>query len=267
MMKTLTFVLAIAMTVAFTTYCPAQDVEGSKDHPMFTRLSDFYITDYSVEDFGSHIFYDENNNEVEVEGEKTFIKYECDREVGALKIIRNFSNAIKKIGGKAYESDKNRVYLSLKQGNQETWAEVFAGESDYDLTIIEKAEVEQEITANAILKELNETGKAILYINFDTGKATIKKESLPIIEQIVAMMKQALDIKLSIEGHTDGDGSNEANQKLSEQRATAVVDAIVKGNIDKSRLTSAGFGEEKPIADNSTEAGKAKNRRVELIKK
>jgi outer membrane protein OmpA-like peptidoglycan-associated protein len=245
----------------------SQDIAGSKDHPMFNRLSGFYITDYSAEDFGSHLFYDENDNEVEVEGKKTFIKYESENEVGALKIIRNFSNAIKKIGGKALESSGNRVYLNIKQGNKETWAEVFAGDYDYDLTIIEKGEVEQEVTANAILKELNETGKAILYINFDSGKSTIKKESMPVVEQIIEMMKQAPDIKISVEGHTDSDGSNESNLKLSEARAKAVVEAITKGGINASRLSSAGFGEENPIADNSTSDGKAKNRRVELIKK
>lgn len=265
-MKTFTIILAVIIILLFTSYCPAQDVEESKDHPMFNRLSGFYITDYSYNDFGSHLFYDENDKEAEIEGEKTFIAYASDAEVGALKIIRNFSNAVKKIGGKAYESSGNRVYLYIKQGNKETWAEVFAGDSDYDLTIIEKGEVEQEITANAILKNLNETGRAILYINFDTGKSTIKQESLPIVEQIIEMMRQAPDIKIRVEGHTDSDGSNEANQKLSEQRASSVADAIIKGGIENLRLTSAGFGEEKPIADNSTADGKGKNRRVELIK-
>lgn len=263
-MKTIATVLVIFI---FCTISFSQDVEGSKDHPMFSRLSGFYITDYSVDEFGSHLFYDANDNEVTVEGIKTFIKYESENEVGALKIIRNFSNAIKKIGGTAYEQYNNRVYMYIKQGNKETWAEVFAGDYDYDLTIIEKGEVEQEITANAILKELNETGKAILYINFDSGKATIKKESMPIIEQIIEMMKQAPDIKLSVEGYTDSDGGTESNQKLSDARAKSVVEAIVKGGIDTSRLSSAGFGEENPIADNSTAEGKAKNRRVELIKK
>ena len=266
-MKTSTF-LQIFIPIFFIIFsCLAQDIEGSKDHPMFNRLTGFYITDYNVEEFGSHLFYDENDNEVEVEGIKTFIKYECECEPGALKIIRNFSNAIKKIGGKVLEQSGNRVYLHVTQGNKETWAEVFAGDSDYDLTIVEKSEVEQEITANLILKELNETGKAILYINFDTDKSTIKKESMPIIEQIIEMMRDASGIKLSVEGHTDSDGSNESNQLLSEQRAKAVVEAIVKAGIDKSRLSFIGYGEEKPIADNSTEEGKAKNRRVELIKK
>jgi outer membrane protein OmpA-like peptidoglycan-associated protein len=266
-MKPIIFVFVVIIILLFTSYCPAQDIEGSKDHPMFNRLAGFYIIDYSFNEFGSHIFYDENDQEVEVEGTKTFINYVSDTEVGALKIIRNFSNAVKTIGGKAYESSGNRVYLNIKQGNKETWAEVHAGDYDYYLTVIEKGEVEQEITANAILKELNETGKAILYINFDSGKSTIKNESMPVVEQIIEMMNQAKDIKLSIEGHTDSDGKNESNLKLSEARAKAVVEAITKGGIDKSRLNSAGFGEEKPIADNNTEEGKSKNRRVELIKK
>ena len=90
---------------------------------------------------------------------------------------------------------------------------------------------------------------------------------MAIIEQIIAMMQQSPDIELSVEGHTDSDGSTEANQLLSEQRAQSVVAAIVNGGIDKSRLSAAGFGEEKPISNNATEEGKAKNRRVELIKK
>jgi outer membrane protein OmpA-like peptidoglycan-associated protein len=263
-MKTILSVIAI---IIFCSLSFAQDIEGSKDHPMFNRLTGFFITQYEEEEFGSHIFYDVNDNELNVEGEKTFIRYESENEVGALKIIRNFSNAIKKIGGTAYESSGNRTYLYLKEGNKETWAEVFAGDYDYDLTIIEKGEVEQEVTANAILKELKETGKAILYINFDSGKSTIKKESMPVVEQIIEMMRLAPDIKISVEGHTDSDGSNESNLKLSEARAKAVVEAITKGGIDAARLSSAGFGEEKPISDNTTADGKAKNRRVELIKK
>lgn len=258
---TLTLLLFIFCSISFP-----QDMEGSKDHPMFNRLSGFYIVDYIAEDFGTYQFYYLDKDDV-VDGKKTYISYVSDKEVGALKIIRNFSNAIKKIGGQAFEEGENRVVLMLKKGNAETWAEVYAYSDSYNLTIIEKGEVEQEVTANAILKELNETGKAILYINFDTGKSTIKKESLPIIDQIIEMMKQAADVKLSVEGHTDSDGNNESNQKLSEGRAKSVVDAIVKGGIDASRLSSAGFGEEKLIADNTTEEGKAKNRRVELIKK
>jgi len=260
-------IITVLLLFIFCSPSFAQDIEGSKDHPMFNRISGFNITEYNVEEFGTHTFYIDPEKEEIVEGTKTTIHYECDCEEAPLKIVRNFTNAIKNIGGQIYEPFKSRGYMFLKQGNKETWAEVYAGDYYYDLTIVEKGEVEQEITANAILKELNETGKAILYINFDSGKSTIKKESMPIVEQIIEMMNQAKDIKLSVEGHTDSDGSNESNLKLSEARAKAVVEAITKGGIDAGRLSSAGFGEEKPIADNSTADGKAKNRRVELIKK
>ena len=259
--------LTILSLLIFCSLSFAQDIAGSKDHPMFNRISGFYITEYVEEDFATEEFVDENGNDIKVEGKRTYIRYECDCEEAPLKIIRNYSNAAKNIGGKSYEYSDNSVYINIKKGNRETWVNVWASPEIYILTIIEKGEVEQEINANSILKELNETGKAILYINFDSGKATIKKESMPIVEQIIEMMKQAKDIKLSVEGHTDGDGSNESNQKLSEARAKAVVEAITKGGIDAVRLSSAGFGEEKPIADNSTAEGKAKNRRVELIKK
>ena len=264
-MKMLTLILTLFI---FCSLSLSQDVAGSKDHPMFNRISGFYIEDYKVEEFASFNYWDENGLLV-VEGKQTYIRYrsESGLEVPKLKVIRNFVNAIKDIGGKAFEESDHSCYLSIKQGNMETYANVYAGGYYYYITILEKGEVEQEITANSILKELNETGKAILYINFDSGKATIKQESIPIVEQIIEMMKQAKDIKLSVEGHTDSDGSNESNQKLSEARAKSVVEAIVKSGIDASRLSSAGFGEEKPIADNSTSEGKAKNRRVELIKK
>lgn len=260
------FIILCSLVILLCIKSFPQDIEGSKDHPMFNRMTGFYIVVYIAEDFGTHQFYYRDKDDV-VEGKKTSISYVSDNEVGALKIIRNFSNAIKKIGGQAFEEGENRVVLFVKKGNAETWAEVYSYSDSYNLTIIEKGEVEQEITANAILEELNKTGKAVLYINFDSGKSTIKKESMPVVEQIIEMMNQAPDIQISVEGHTDSDGKNEANLKLSEARAKAVMDAIVKGGIDKTRLSSAGFGEEKPIADNSTDEGKAKNRRVELIKK
>lgn len=260
-------ILSILTIIIFCSLSIAQDITGSKDHPMFNRILGFYITDYSVEDFGQHEFYYADDKYITVEGKKTYIYYECDCEDAPLKIIRNFSNAAKKIGGTSFEYTDHTATITVKQGSKETWVEVWATPETYSLTIIEKAEVGQEITANTILKELNETGKAILYINFDSGKATIKQESMPVVEQIIEMMKQAKDIKLSVEGHTDSDGSNESNQKLSEARAKAVVEAITKGGVDAARLSSAGFGKEKPIADNSSADGKAKNRRVELIKK
>lgn len=257
----------VACFAVYPAFLYAQDVEGSKDHPMFSRMPGFIITEYRFDEFGSEEFVDENENDVTVEGRKTYVYYESEELVAPLKVIRNYTNAAKKIGGKAIEYTASRAYVNIKKDGKEVWAEIYAGDYYYYLTIVEKAEVIQEITANDILKDLNATGKAVLYINFDSGRSTIKEDSKPIIEQISELLESNPEIGLSIEGHTDSQGDNAANQKLSESRAQAVVDAIVATGIKSDRLSSKGYGEGQPVADNSTEEGRAKNRRVELIKK
>jgi OmpA-OmpF porin, OOP family len=104
-------------------------------------------------------------------------------------------------------------------------------------------------------------------IKFDVNKATIKPESMGTINYVVKMMQDHPELKFSVEGHTDSDGDDASNQKLSEARAKAVVEEMVKLGISKNRLTSNGFGESKPITTNNTSEGKAQNRRVEFVKK
>ncbi len=103
-------------------------------------------------------------------------------------------------------------------------------------------------------------------ITFDVNKAIIKPESSGTINYVVDMMKAHPDLKFSVEGHTDCDGDDAFNQKLSEQRAQEVVRSIVLMGIDPGRLTGKGFGESKPISPNNTPEGKATNRRVEFVK-
>ncbi|MBM3791017.1 MAG: OmpA family protein [Acidobacteria bacterium] len=247
----------------------SQDVAGSKDHPMFTRLQNFYIGEYLFEDFASEDFSDAEGNEITVEGKRYVITYypvDPDAHVAPLKVVRNYTNAIKKIGGTSYEYTEHSSYLSLKKNGRETWAKVYVGDGFYTLTILEKAEVEQEVTANDMLQELNRSGHIALYINFDTGKSDIKPDSQPIVDQILALLNENADLKLRIEGHTDNVGKPDMNKRLSEDRARAVVSALVGRGINPSRLVPAGFGQDKPVADNSTEEGRARNRRVELVK-
>ena len=104
-------------------------------------------------------------------------------------------------------------------------------------------------------------------VNFATDQANILPDSQPQIEQVIQLLKNNPELKLSINGHTDNSGNTKHNQTLSEQRANAVVKALTNNTgIQQSRLTAKGLGDTHPIANNSTEDGKALNRRVELIK-
>ncbi|MFN9110482.1 MAG: OmpA family protein, partial [Bacteroidota bacterium] len=111
------------------------------------------------------------------------------------------------------------------------------------------------------VKQLNAYAKTIL---FNSGKSTFQQQTYPVLQSIAAILKEYPESKFSIEGHTDSDGKDAANQKLSEDRAKAVKDYLVTNGIAEGRLTSAGFGETKPIDSNKTKAGKANNRRVEV---
>jgi outer membrane protein OmpA-like peptidoglycan-associated protein len=105
-------------------------------------------------------------------------------------------------------------------------------------------------------------------ILFDSGSANLQPESMGIIRQIAQVLEQESGMKLEIVGHTDSDGADASNQSLSEARANAVKNALTEVyQIDASRLTSSGKGESVPVADNTTPEGKAKNRRVEFIKR
>ena len=119
---------------------------------------------------------------------------------------------------------------------------------------------EQAITDDAV-KELNAYAKTIL---FDTNKATFQARTMPVLESITAILVKYPNANFSIEGHTDSDGKDAANLKLSENRAAAVVSYLVGKGISSSRLSSKGFGEAKPIDSNATKEGKANNRRVEV---
>ncbi|MEJ2593861.1 MAG: OmpA family protein [bacterium] len=103
-------------------------------------------------------------------------------------------------------------------------------------------------------------------IRFDSGRATLKPESMGIINEMVEVMEDHPDLKIIIEGHTDSDGEENANLKLSEERANTVMLTMTKMGISADRMETAGFGESRPIDTNDTAEGKANNRRVEFVK-
>ncbi len=117
-------------------------------------------------------------------------------------------------------------------------------------------EVTEEVQA-----QLNEYARTIL---FDTGKASLKPESTSVFVDIIRILEEYPNSRFTVEGHTDSVGSNELNQRLSEERANSVRDFLINEGIDASRLEAVGYGEERPIASNNTRDGRAQNRRVEI---
>lgn len=105
------------------------------------------------------------------------------------------------------------------------------------------------------------------HILFETGKATLKPESMADIEAVADYMKKNPSVRFEVQGHCDNQGSDKINDPLSQQRAEAIVAELVKLGVDEWNLRAVGKGSHEPIADNSTDEGRAKNRRVEFIKK
>ncbi len=138
----------------------------------------------------------------------------------------------------------------------------------FKMMLIEEAaqELTASITASQMGQSLDASGSVALYIEFDTAKATIRPEGEATVKEIAALLKSQPALRLSVEGHTDNVGQAADNKRLSQARAEAVMKAVIAQGIDAKRLKALGHGQEYPIADNRTDEGRGKNRRVELVK-
>jgi len=251
--------------------------DKGQDHPLVPRLPGYTIMEYYVHDYD---VFDEKlgrNKQPDLpfhaEGKITYIRYVSDKEITPREVAANYATALKAIGAVALnETDGNfdaRMF-KLSRANGDIYVAVRPEGNHahhYSLTFIEPAVRQQLISADAMYDTINKIGFVALYVNFDTNKAEIKPDGEPVVAQIVGLLKAKPDLKIYIDGHTDNVGSAAANKALSQERAKAVMQAVIKQGIDASRLTARGFGQEVPIADNRLEDGRAKNRRVELVKR
>ncbi len=168
--------------------------------------------------------------------------------------------------------ERNMSYDSylIRTPQKRVWIVLMFSDSKTRILAVEEKDFVQSVafvTADKMRTELAANGRIALYVNFDTDQATIRPDGKPAVDEISTLMKKDPTLKLAIEGHTDNVGDAKHNKELSQRRADAVVASLVAAGIEKARLSSSGIGDARPLADNKDEPGRAKNRRVELVKK
>ena len=243
-----------------------KDAEGCTDSQLITRFPGSIISSCDNKEYEQADFPLPDDKSKHVEGEYHTWSYGTREGTSEIQVFRNFQTALKNAG---FTIDHTLSPSQLVAHKNATWIFIDNRGSYYDQTIVTAKEMKQEITADAssLSDEINKSGHVAVYgIHFDTGKATIQADSENILNEIVKLLQQNPDLKLRVEGHTDNQGSAVSNQALSLKRAQAVVAWLAAHDVSDSRLMAKGLGQTKPVADNSTDDGRARNRRVELVK-
>lgn len=194
-----------------------------------------------------------------------------DRSHSVLEYKENYKAAAREHGGTVlYDKDTHLVFTLPNEDGGKTWVHLhITNGAQQNLRIIEEAGFKKSLTFGpAEMKAaLDAEGRVQLHgILFDLDKPTLQQESTKQLQHVVVLLKENPELKLEVQGHTDDQGSEDYNLKLSQKRAETVVAYLRLFGIDPGRLTPIGYGESEPVAPNTTEEGRAKNRRVELVK-
>jgi len=282
-----------------------KDIAGSKDHPLIARYPGSFIVEYDQKTFDEYELPVGKSVETKdgwkmttqhIEGKITLLHYQYPEGRSHLEVYRNYQSALQKAGFEevfkcvdrdgcgdgnlkklGYWGGWNNHYLLTKLSRSEgdvyaavNWAE--GGDNrDFFLGVFEIKPMEGgliTVDAAALGNDITRTGHSAVYgIYFDTGKADVKPESDAALKEIAKLLQQNAALKLHVVGHTDNVGQLGSNMDLSHRRADAVVQVLTtKYSIAAPRLDAQGVGPLAPVASNDNEGGRAKNRRVELVK-
>lgn len=274
--------LAVALPLAFSPLpsAHAKDAAGCTDPALFTnRIPAYSIANCKKGNDAVVMRWPGGQQQVMGLVNEVVYKVPAAAQGASPKYIAaNYANAVTKIGGKLLQDPAkttlgDRVTAQLSIDGKDVWMHLTSDSAvvggnwlSYKLVVVQQDAGAQVVSAQKMLDELDKAGFLTLYINFDTNKTDIKPDSRGTVQEIAGLLRARPALKVSIEGHTDNVGAPAANKTLSDQRARAVLEAVVGQGIERARLKSAGYGQERPVADNRTEEGRAKNRRVELVK-
>jgi flagellar motor protein MotB len=306
LIRKLAIPVVLCLLPATLPFAHGQDAEGSKDHPLISRYPGSTINRYSQKAFDeyelplSKVANGKYEKTQHVEGKVTAIYYTTPEGRSALEIYRNYESALKNGGFQTlftcaktcgepppggsfplddafgnYGEDTRFLAAKLSRAAGDVYVALWVYDSSFDiktfLAVIESKPMETGlvvVNAATLAGDISRTGHASVYgIYFDTGKAEVKPESDATLAEIAKLLQQNPQLKLYVVGHTDNQGTLDMNMDLSRRRAEAVLTALTtKYGVPAAKLRALGDGPSAPVASNDAEEGRAKNRRVELVK-
>jgi outer membrane protein OmpA-like peptidoglycan-associated protein len=205
---------------------------------------------------------DKDHQEDQVAGTGSTTKsYSAPPFESPILFVTVYSDALTRAGWKVVHVSHSAdavVVAHYAAGARNIWAYLHGGGGDYTITVADEGNLAAQLNRDCHV--------AVYGIQFDFNKSTIRDNSEPVLQNVLGILNAQPDLKLEIQGHTDNVGNDDYNQKLSESRATSVVIWLTSKGIAQGRLTARGYGMKQPIADNGSDEGRARNRRVELKK-
>ena len=303
--RSIAMTLSILAPFANAPFTHAQDAEGSKDHPLISRYPGSTINEYRQKAFDEYelplsgVANGKFAKTQHLEGKVTAIYYTTPEGRSALEVYRNYDSALKNGGFQtlftcaktcgdappsgafplddAFGNYADARYLSarLSRDSGDVYVALWVYDSSFDvktfLAVVEMKPMDSglvTVNADSLAGDISRTGHASVYgIYFDTGKADVKPESDATLKEIAKLLQKDAQLKLYVVGHTDNVGNLASNQDLSQRRADAVAQLLsAKYGVPAARLRAIGDGPSAPVASNDSEEGRAKNRRVELVK-
>lgn len=274
------------MSVFLILFAVSVYAETTKEHPLIRPFPGSVLAENmsNYSKFNAYEFYclNETTDKREkktIKGEYWRLLYEVrtpsgDRvkNISKLEFFENYRAAAEEKGGRVVYEDVGQMVLTIpRDDGGVTWLRVSgnAGLGQQDLIIVDEKPFKKSLTFGpAEMKAaLDAEGRVQLHgILFDLDKSSLQPESTRQLQHVVILLKDNPDLTLEVQGHTDDQGSDEYNMKLSQLRAETVVAYLGLFGIDSSRLVPKGYGESKPVMPKTTEEARAANRRVELVK-
>ncbi len=271
-MKRLLFCM-VSGSLAVWSQAPApHDAKGCSESKVVSRMPGCVIVRCLNQDYASSSMPKAKNDRTsKVEGQLEQTIYRCPAGKSPLELGRNTETALHNAGFQVLYTDVYaggaRFYMTARKAPY--WVKLGVVSDAYDLIVVKQKEMEQVMKANAEgwAEQVKQSGRISVYgINFDTARASLRPESESALAEVLKMLQGNPSWAMLVAGHTDNVGGGAMNLTLSRQRAESVIAWLTGHGVDKTRLVPAGFGDTRPMAPNTDEDGRQKNRRVDLVK-